>query len=409
MILPAYTPSTLLEDLWDFSDNSFGADGMCVFLALLVALTGRTETPLSARTVGNGVKQEAIAKSIEQLLGDTCCYVTHLTVSGLMALGGPNCKAHRCLIYSGPVSDLQLRSAIGGLIQKISLQSLDGSPTGFQRYRELDEPMSCLLVHGEDWAEPDLVSRLLTLRMNQSPGATMEQRDDILAKFTLGGVPRVDAAEVLRLQKRLDQIAWKTRVEFPPGEINTSAVRDIHDVCRLEQLLSLAAVRRLVAEEPTNPSIPIVGDGSDLDAVVRLVKAVHADDDCERLTHRETETLRLLQRFVTGVAPAGRKTGKDRIFTCYELQDYLPAPAPSIDTIARNVKALEKFGLLESAEKVNRKLAWKMSDRGIRYQRAQLAERMIGFLNPPNSANSAVVRNAPSQSPVHQAPPVGGV
>ena len=321
-----------------------------VMLALLVGLSGLTHSPVSARIVGNSMRIEDIGLTIEEMIGlERCRYFSDVSDDGIASLGDKSLDSVRSIICAGEWKDERLRRMVGELVLRRPLCLLDGSPTGWPRYRKVDRRLSFLLLRADDVSDPAIVGNLLTLRVNRSLATTKLHLTQELERF-LSSTPtsrrtQIDAA----ILTRLNQISWNSKVEFCSNIFDPTRVRDSWDGWRTAQALSLASVWRVLSDEVTKPDgVPTQGNASDIQAIIDLIEQSQIEDERYTLCPRDARMLEFLKTL-----PAKRRSDATKPasvyegFTYYEVQGKLPQPSVSIDTIRLRIIALQKLGFVE--------------------------------------------------------------
>jgi hypothetical protein len=358
-----------------------GGDAAQVLLTFLCALSGLTNYPVHARTVGSGIGHDAIASTVEELIGtDACQYLTTLTEAGIMSLEASGQKGVSTILYSGDLSEPRLVRAFGRMVAGQKLRSLDGSPTGHDRYRKVDRRLSCIFFRADDLAEPDILSRLLTIKIVRNPEATKRALMQALAQFKDGQAFSAYPELLKGLKSRIRQSPLQAQVTFADDMTAKVRAQDIADVYRIQQVLSLAAVWRILNTESASPNTRITGQTKDVEIVLALLHQIGVEDERIRIAPRHAATLRVLQAKQTAFKTPDNPDG---LFTFYNVRSCLPEPKPSIDTIRNNFIALEQAGYLEKEGTIAGRNAWTLTPAGREYHPTSLTEHLQELLQVP--------------------------
>jgi hypothetical protein len=408
--------NSLLGDLLRCHEKHFATDATKTTLMNLIALTGFTSHPIAGRVVGNGPDQETYAQHIEKMLGyDRCRVISNLTDAGILSLGDPNFAGLQCIICSGPITDPDLKLILQNAFRHLPLRSLDGSPLGSARYREMDRNLSWIILRADEVSDPEILRNSLSIRINESTGSVRRNLQDVVQEFGNAATPDNDP-EITAIRQRIALIPWTRRVLLPLQHINDDRIEDLVDVSRLKQLFALARVVRLLNWEPSENRDPLIGDLADIEVVLQIMDAAKVSDDRQRLSEKEVQTLRILQlnrdkflaRKNSGSTATGASSGPNHAgpFTLYNVME-VGRFAVGEDMIAHRFKALENLGLIRANGKIGRMNAWDLTERGKSYERAWLSDRLRHLVS--SSENSEAIPSENPRSSVDQAPDNGAI
>jgi hypothetical protein len=366
-------------------------------LLTLIAFTGFTDHPIAGRVVGNGSGQEQLGQFIERLAGKARArLISSLTDAGIMSLGHSKLMNLACLIYCGPLNDPGLLAALRFVFLRLKLRSLDGSPTGVPRYRQMDRQIACILLRADELSDPEFLGNSVTIRINQT--AKSLQRNFAILRQDFSGSAQTNPSndpEIIAIRERVARIDWTRPVSFPRHVFQERRVTDRLDVSRLHQLFALATVVRLLDAKPSDGRDSLMGTWEDIEIVIALFDESGVDDERQPLSNPEVAMLHFLQlnrdKFIanrssgpsqTNGLPTGNQCGP---FTLYNVKDAAGSNI-SVDTIENRFQALENAGLLRANGKIGKKNAWDLTEKGMSYQRTSLSHRLRNLVS--NSENS---------------------
>ncbi|MBI1374290.1 MAG: hypothetical protein GC159_16360 [Phycisphaera sp.] len=308
------TKTDLLTQITTWCDASFGPDAQRGLVLVLAALSGRTNTPVSARTVGDAPWHAAIATTILQLLGTkTAMYLTGASEAKLAELGPTDV---RTIIYDGASDDVATRRTLSRLILGLPVHRLvnPSAEDPKDRVISFDRPVSIIAIGADDITEPRLAEALLTVRLNEHDKAMKFHARRRLARFA--GTTATGHAEEdnSNLMTRLVTLRWDTPVIFEDPDDMIERVGCTGDATRVVAFLSLARVVALLRHKPVDDDVTIEARYEDLNFVVRLLEEAGVDDDRVRIGGKAAEFLRFLQLVVDRrmKAEKGHLQGKER-------------------------------------------------------------------------------------------------
>lgn len=390
-------PDSFAGHLIRHLDDGFAPDTGCALILLLCALSSRTGNPVSARTAGNGSAHTRVALAIEALMGDWAVYVTSATEAGIVSLGEKD--QPRTILYEGRLSE-PLHDALGRLIQGKPLRCLDAPMGDRKRLREFNDPAAVLLFDCDYPLGPEVLTKLVSVRVNDRETSSRQDADRRTVKFTARAkAARREAGEwEAALRKRLRSIRWDRLVVFDGVAKMAAQVTTRGDVDRLEQLLSLTSVWVLLVEQPQDPGDAIVATARDVQTVVEILDGTAVDDERRHLSVPAAGFLKGVQSHERATPPnaaeAATVEAKSQIaaqperyvrFTLYDLKAYKPFAALSADRIDALLRQLEAGGMVEKDGRDGHRRAWRLTPWGREYHRRPLADLLRRLTDNANS------------------------
>ncbi len=391
----------------------FSPYGAQAILLLLCGLSGRTNTPVSARTVGNSDAHTDMAMALESLLGPThAIYITAASDSGIVALGDKD--GPRTILYDGTITDDFGDAPMGRLIRGKPLRYLDAPAHESRRLREFNEKAAVILFAADAVSDPRLLGRMITVRLHDQKTFRHQHAARSLERFLSDDTqPALDrAAQTQELQRWFDRINWTTPVVFDGVADMIARTATAGDVHRLEQLLALTSVLVLLKEAPIDRQDPIWGHADEIGFIVALLRTVGAEDDRQAIPVRALNLLRSLQNYVQArgqtteaYRPTGLQgqTGSLIGFSVYDLRNEKAFAAVSPDALDDLLRILEKKGMVAKAGRQNRRRLWELTPWGFDHQRRNLADSLTAI-----TGNSAELGGPAGENHSETAPPPDG-
>lgn len=404
----------------------FSPYGAQAILLLLCGLSGRTNTPVSARTIGNSDAHTDMAMALEDVLGRAhAIYITAASDSGIVALGDKD--GPRTILYDGTIADEFGDAPMGRLIRGKPLRYLDAPAHETRRLREFNEKAAVILFAADAVSDPRLLGRMITVRLHDQKTFRHQHASRSLERFLSDDTqPALDrAAQMQELKRWFERIKWKTPVIFEGVAEMIARTATAGDVHRLEQLLALTSVLVLLKEAPIGQQDPIWGHSDEIRFVVALLRTVGAEDDRQAVPVRALNLLRSLQNYVqaSGQTPeAYRSTGLQGQtsslvrFSVYDLKNDKAFAALSPDALDDLLRILEKKGMVAKAGRQNRRRLWELTPWGFDHKRRDLADALTEITGnsadlggpagddhretapPPDGPPAASATNSPSQT-----------
>ncbi len=376
-----------LQSLDNELRDRFGPFHHHAWLCLLVALTGRTDHPVSARMVVSAVdvQDEIVAFITEQLGEERVAHFARVTEAGLLSLSSLIKNGLACLCLNGIPRDSYARDVLYRLIQHRPIRVLDGSPTGVPRDRGICKPVACLIVRGDACRDREVLNRMITLRFDENKETLDFQTRRRLAE-TGGTAPH---------SLSRNQFNPSLPPSRPLGLASVFAgIKQSADIDRIEAVLSLAAIwHRLQAGSGTDQANQAVL-AADIEAVLHLLESAKAPADQATLSRPAADCLHVLQRHrddsLNGHGPFGAKHEVQKRhradsrgpFTCQGFLKFGDFRSCTEDSVRLWFKELENAGLLEERAKEGRRKSYDLTEAGLSWKSGLLASQLRVLLSP---------------------------